>query len=116
MVDPISPALSGLSALGKKLEVTANNIANVNTNGFKKSRAILEDTSPSGVKVSIDKVETPGSPLFEEGTEKPEESSNVSVDEEMINLITTRHAYTANLKSIKTMDEILGSIIDILAR
>ena len=33
-------ALSGLKAAQKDLDVTANNIANVNTIGFKKNRTI----------------------------------------------------------------------------
>jgi len=43
------------------------------------------------------------------------ESSNVQLEEEIINLITTRHAYNANLKTIKTEDEMMGAIFDILA-
>ena len=53
MISAIYPALSALRAFGEKLGVTANNIANINTNGFKKSRADLEEASPSGVNVSI---------------------------------------------------------------
>ena len=34
-------ALSGLNAAQKDLDVTSNNIANVNTTGFKESRAEL---------------------------------------------------------------------------
>ena len=36
-------ALSGLNAASAHLEVTANNIANVNTTGFKSSRASFAD-------------------------------------------------------------------------
>ena len=36
-------ALSGVSAAQKDLDVTANNIANVNTVGFKESRAEFGD-------------------------------------------------------------------------
>ena len=115
MISAIYPALSALRAFGEKLGVTANNIANINTNGFKKSRADLEEASPSGVNVSIHRVETPGAPLPpDRDTGEPEESSNVSVEEEMVNLITTKQAYTANLKTIKAEEEILGTLFDIL--
>lgn len=43
MVHAVSSAISALQALGKKFSVTANNIANVTTNGFKKSRASSVD-------------------------------------------------------------------------
>ena len=34
---------TGLEAQQTKLDVIANNLANVNTNGFKRSRAVFED-------------------------------------------------------------------------
>jgi len=116
MTQAMNAALSALGAFGTKLNVTANNIANVNTDGFKKSRAILQNTEPSGVAVSVNRVDTPGWPLpSEDGSTEPRESSNVELEEEIINLITTKHTYEANLKTIKTEDQMLGAIFDILA-
>ena len=40
---PFRVALSGLNAAGQDLRITANNIANVNTTGFKRSRAEFGD-------------------------------------------------------------------------
>ena len=115
MISAIYPALSALRAFGQKLGVAANNIANINTNGFKKSRVDLEEASPSGVNVSISRVETPGAFLLpDRDTGKPQESSNVSVDEEVVNLITTKQAYTANLKTVEAEEETLGTLFDIL--
>ncbi len=116
MSDAINAALSALGALGVKLGVTANNIANVDTDGFKKSRAILEDTYPSGVTVSISRVDTPGSSVpSADGPPQMKESSNVDLGEEIINLKTTKYAYLANLKTIKVEDAILGTIFDSIA-
>lgn len=39
----LQSASSGLSALNKQLDVTSNNLANVNTDGFKSSRANFQD-------------------------------------------------------------------------
>lgn len=39
MVQGVSSAISALQALGKKMGITANNVANSTTSGFKKSRA-----------------------------------------------------------------------------
>ena len=117
MINPIFSSLSALFALGEKLGVTGNNIANINTDGFKKSRAILQDASPSGVTVSINRVDTPGSPIpSEDGTGKVRESSNVVAEQEVVNLITTKDAYAANLKAVKTEEEILGTLFDVLDR
>ena len=115
MVDAIHPALSALGALERKLEVTANNVANIDTEGFKKSRMIFQESSPSGVMVSIDRIDSPGSPLSTvEGMNEKRESSNVDVGEEIVNLITAKHAYTANLKTIKAEEETLGTLLDVL--
>jgi flagellar hook protein FlgE len=117
MINPIFSALSALTALGGKLGVTGNNVANMNTEGFKKSRAILQEAVPSGVTVSINRIDTPGSPLpSEEGGKGVRESSNVAVEQEIVDLITTKDAYTANLKTIKTEEEILGTLFDVLDR
>jgi flagellar basal body rod protein FlgG len=117
MLNGIDPALSALRALGKKVEVTANNVANVDTVGFKKKRAIFQEASPSGVTVSIEQVNTPGGPLPpDEGKADIRESSNVAVEEEMVDLIATGHAYTANVKLLKAEDEILGTLFDMLEK
>jgi len=103
-------AVSSILALEKKLDVTANNIANVNTDEFKKSRAIFQTGNLPGVSVTITEVDTPG-------TMQPNglESSNVSLEEEFVNLITTQHSNTANVQVIETEDEMQGHLLDILA-
>jgi flagellar hook protein FlgE len=109
-------ALSALGALGIKLGVTANNIANVNTDGFKKSRVLLQNTDLYGVTVSISRVDTSGMAIFSgDGSASMQESSNVDLGEEIVNLKTTKYAYLANLKTIKVEDAVLGTLFDSLA-
>ena len=115
MTQAINAALSALGALGVKLNVLANNIANVNTDGFKKSRAILEDAVPYGVTVSISKVDNPGEPVpSADGTPQMKESSNVDLGEEIINLKITERAFEANIKPIQAEEEMTGKLLDIL--
>ncbi|MGI9205839.1 MAG: flagellar hook protein FlgE [Woeseiaceae bacterium] len=47
---PFAIALSGLNAASSDLEVTANNVANVNTHGFKKSRAQFSEVFAIGTQ------------------------------------------------------------------
>ena len=111
----LDSALSALDAYGQKVDVTANNIANANTDGFKKSRVVLQEADSSGVVVSIDKVNTPGALIpSEDGTGEVRESSNVDLAEEIVNLQTAKHGYEANLKTLETEGEMLGSLFDIL--
>lgn len=116
MSEAINSALSALRANLRKLDVTANNIANANTHDFKKGRALFEETAPSGVKVTIGRDETPGAPLPpDEILGEGHEMSNVSVEEELVDLITTRHAFAASVKAIQTEDEMQGTLLDIIA-
>jgi len=115
MSDAFNAALSALGALNRKMDVTANNIANVNTNKFKESRAEFEDVDPSGVKVSISQVDTPGDPLPPDEKGNSQESSNVNLAEELINLITTQNASAANIKTITTEDDMRKALLDVIA-
>jgi flagellar hook protein FlgE len=52
MINGISSAISALKAFEKKLDTTANNLANTRTQGFKASRSSLEEVSPQNVSTS----------------------------------------------------------------
>ena len=52
--------------------------------------------------------------LSEDGTGEVRESSNVDLAEEIVNLQTAKHGYEANLKTLETEGEMLGSLFDIL--
>ena len=110
----LNAALTGLRAFDKKLDVTAHNTANVNTDGFKKSRAVLQEDYPSGVKVSVEKTDTPGMLLpVEAGSTEMRESSNVSLEDGLLELLTTQYGYESNLKVVETEEEILGELLNI---
>jgi len=116
MSEAIHTALSALRANLRKLDVTANNLANANTHDFKKRKASFEETAPAGVKVTLTCVESPGTPLPpDEVLGEGPDLSNVSVEEELVDLIATRHAFAANVKTIQEEDELQGTLLDILA-
>ena len=116
MIDSVSTALSALTAFQKKMDVTANNIANVKTDGFKKSRVSMEEGPQGGVRARIQQIDTPGVPkeAFEDGDIVEVESSNVDLAEELTEMIPTEKAYGANLKTLRTSDQMLGSLLDII--
>ena len=62
MLGPIFNAFTGLSNASKRLQNSANNVANVNTAGFKKSDVNSVETKSGGTRVNdISKVNTQGS-------------------------------------------------------
>ena len=116
MLQAFNSALTALRAFDTKLDINANNIANVNTDGFKKSRAILQEAPPGGVRVDLQQIQTPGILLgTNEKTGAELESSNVNLAEEFVDQIITRYAFEANVVSIKTADEMQQTLLDIFS-
>lgn len=99
------------------MRVTANNIANVNTDGFKKSKATMKEGANGGVQVDVNSVNTPGHRYQEllEDQMVEKETSNVNLEEELPDLMVTRRTYQANLKALQTRDKMLGSMLDIIS-
>ena len=115
MITHLSASISAITAFSKKMRVTANNIANVNTDGFKKSRTTLEEApSGDGVRANVSVVNTPGymKIVEQDDTLQEVETSNVDLAEEIPDTISTEVGYKANLKIIRTMDEMIGSLLD----
>jgi flagellar basal-body rod protein FlgC len=116
MISGMYSAISALSAFGKRMGVIADNVANVESDGFKKSRALMQEQEPGGVRVTISRVETPGPRVAEETTEGLEERelSNVNLEQEIPNALLTEKMFTANTKVVKTEEEMIGSVLDII--
>ncbi len=116
MISAVNSTISALRAFVTKLGVTADNIANVNTDGFKRNRAYLHEDVNVGVRVNIKKDESPGLryDAIENGEKVEKETSNVNLAEEIPDLMLTKRAYQANLKTIDTQEEMLGSLLDIV--
>ena len=115
MIGAIHSALSGLTAFSTQIDVTAHNMANVMTNEFKKSRTEFVALETGGVLPVIQKNESAGPSILNNTGYGPAqlELSNVDLGEEAINLIISQRGYEANLQTIKTADDMLGSLLDI---
>lgn len=115
--------IQALHAIGISQQVAANNIANMNTNGFRSSRVDLE-TGPNdqGVRVQ-DIVENtqpgplvPGGEYVRDGDMRYEEGlvegSNTDLATEMVHMIHNELAYAANAVAIRTDMEMTGTLIN----
>jgi len=116
MIAALNSTVSALRSFVTKLGVTADNVANVNTDGFKKGRATLHEDHNGAVRVEISRDTSPGFryDVVENNQEVEKETSNVDLAEEIPDLMITKRAYQANLKTIETQDEMLGSLLDII--
>ena len=90
-------AVSALLAYEKKLAVTANNIANINTENFKPSETATNEAANGGVYVTISQADLP----------------EVDIAKEMVDLMIEKNGIQANIKSIQTGEETTRSILDI---
>ena len=115
MIGALNASVSGVKAFQQKLNVTANNVANINTDEFKKQRASLIEGDNGGVRVKIDEIDTPGYPkdTVADGEVVKSESSNVDLAEEMTETIITQVGYDANLKVIQSLDDMLGTLLKV---
>lgn len=111
-------SIAGINAFFDKMNVTANNIANINTDNFK--RRIAEITQDKNgqpkIDITIDKtpgLEKPRKPGEPEGP--PREMSNVNYAEEAVSMIEAQIGIKANVKALQTEGEISASLIDIFA-
>ena len=115
MIPSVNSAISALQAYKTKLGVTAENIANVNTDEFKKSRATLKEGVNGDVQVDIKSVNTPGRPYQKrEGDQLiQKEGSNVNLEEEIPEMMVIQRTYEANLKVLQIQNDMLGTLLDI---
>ena len=120
-----SIAASALNAFSVDMMVTANNIANVNTRGFREQRVDLE-TGPNDQGVAVgaiygrtsaasvmpnavstgDQGRAFAAPAFLEG-------SNTDVAENFVRMTATQRAFEANTAVIRTHDDITGTLLDL---
>ncbi len=100
MGDIKSVAVSALDAGGIRLAVAANNVANMNTEGFKPSAVVQEENKTGGLKVSA---------IKEQGGDE------VDLSREVVELMITEAGFKANVKVLQTHDEMLKTLLDIKA-
>ena len=116
MISTFSSALSGISAFATQIAVVAHNTANVQTEDYEKSRAVLRSTHSNGVEAHIETIPTQAPmamPPMSQDTQRIE-PSNVDLAEEMTTLMIARRAYQANLNVVKAEQERVGHLLNIV--
>ena len=110
-------SISGLQAYGVRMQNNANNVANMNTPGFKKGRVLLSEEKPQGVRARFERVETAGPQVMEESGQgmQMDRQSNVDLTREFPEMITNQHALLANIRSLQAVDEMEESVLDMKA-
>ena len=98
----ISSNVSSIQANQVFMNNNANNIANVNSDGFVPSDTQLSDTSNGSVSSKTRLATDNGSP-----------KSQTDLNKEIPDQVTISSSVEANVSAIKTQNEMFGSLLDI---
>jgi flagellar basal-body rod protein FlgC len=96
-ITALSSGLAGMLSSQRALDVSANNIANASTPGYKAERVGV--TQPSSDTVTLTGASDNGTDLATE----------------IVSQISSKASFDASAKVVKTADEVLGTLIDIKA-
>lgn len=115
MVTSINNSAQALNAYGTAFNVTANNVANVQSEEFKRTDAVFnEGDNGAGVKVTLSQDSSSG-PLVTKNDGTAVELSNTELAREFTDMIIQQTGYEANVKTVQTDDEMKGTVIDMVA-
>jgi flagellar basal-body rod protein FlgC len=117
MLSSVGSTLSALKAFGTKTRTIANNVANVNTEGYQKKRSVMVEGRHADVKINTHEDHRPGpvNPEFGRHPLEAQQLSNVDIAEEMSQSVIAQRSYEANLKMLTTQDEMMGSLLDTIS-
>lgn len=96
MLSPAATSLSGMNAAQAALSTAAHNLANLQTEGFRRQRAEPSTQSPGGVGVHVTRAAEPGHGL----------------ETDLVGLLQAKNAFLANLAVFKADDAMRGSLLD----
>jgi flagellar basal-body rod protein FlgC len=113
MITGISASITALGAFGNKLSHVAHNVANVNTDGYRKTVATITENEQNLPEVTTTRPDTPGPIIDEYGVTR--EMSNVDLNQEFPQMIICQRGYEANIVSLRTQMDTYKSILDIFA-
>ncbi|GJL67532.1 MAG: hypothetical protein NPIRA06_01670 [Nitrospirales bacterium] len=115
MIAGMASALSGIQTGGRILSVGAHNIANSQTESFKRIRGFPEESSTGNeVRITLQTDKHPRSQFLSgEESISLREGSNVDLGEEIISNLQAVNLIEANIASIKIQDKVLGSLLDL---
>ncbi|MBI2571354.1 MAG: flagellar basal body rod protein [Candidatus Schekmanbacteria bacterium] len=108
-----SAAISGMSLQASRVGVSANNVANLQTEGFRASRVRAEERAGGGVRGRVEDADATARMAFKDGSVKT--LSNTDIAEESVERSDAANSFKANAAVVKSSDRMLGTLIDIFA-
>lgn len=131
MLEGLSSALSGLAAASRRLEASANNIANANSNGsipssdaaeqqgaYQPVRVEQSSAPGGGAATSGRYVRPPYIPVFDTSSAFANSDGlvaapNVDIASELTEQVSARQSFEANLKSVQSISDLVKKLYDL---
>lgn len=107
-----SSSLSAISAESVRLQVSASNIANVSTDGYRAKRVTNEQTASGGVRPRIDEPAQPTGPVLVGDDGRDRVLSNVDIGSEMVTQVSAQRAFEANLAVLRVSQDMTKALLD----
>jgi len=107
-MDGVSASSSGIQAATQSMAASANNLANLNTDGYRAQTVVQEAQPQGGVRDTVT-LQSPAQAQSRPG------GSNVDPATEAVNLDTQGTSYQANLQAANAQQQMLGSALDLQA-
>ena len=97
------PSVSALRASSIRMDVSAHDVANINTSGFSQGRPVQSSLKPGTEISAIQKIEPPH-----------KDFSATDLAEETSEWIKSEKDFAANASVIKTQDKMLGEVVNLV--
>lgn len=124
MVSSIGISVSGLHAASTRIAASADNVANIQTRSIRKDGAVVQEAyvphdvqqssiAPQGGVRATVRDRDPATVALPALDGEVADYPNVSLEQEIVGQQMAAYDYKANLKAIKTADEMMESLLDI---
>ena len=92
---------SGLQAAQLRLDASANNVANMNTPGYRRQAVAQQAVADSaGVRATV---------------QRQPQAEGVALEKEVVEQMSATYAFKASLQTIQMQDQLMGALLDVKA-
>ena len=96
MADPVGTSLSGIRAAHQRVNTTAHNLANSNTQEFRANRTLQSENTGGGTQARVEQTQ-----------------QSTSVSDELVELTLAKHHANASARVFETALDLQGTLLDI---
>lgn len=115
MISSMDAALSGMAAHRTLVDVASRNVANADTDGYRRQEVVFGAAAGGGVAASVRTDSSPAPVVERAGPSGPTlvPLSNVDLGRELVDMIVGERGFEAGVQTVRTQDDMLGALLDL---